>query len=87
MAKQTAKEYSSGLPAGTVDEVKPEIAVIAPKDEEFSGLYADRETGEKFALAIHEPDCYYRTHSLKNTTRFFQCTEAEFRQRFDIVKS
>lgn len=69
-----------------VEEKKVEVKELsnAPKDEDFvKGWFKDRETGEVFSLAVHEPDDYFRTHSLKNSLHFQQVTEAEFRLRFD----
>lgn len=55
-----------------------------PADDHFTGgIFRDRASGEEYALAIHPPDDYFRTHSLKNTAHFCQMTEEEFRQRFD----
>ena len=55
-----------------------------PKDEDHSaGVFKRISDGELYALAIHSPDCYNRTHSLKNTAHFWQGNESEFRIQFD----
>lgn len=69
-----------------VVEEKPADSEIVKgvADEDFKdGQFVDRETNEKFALCIHAADDYGRTHSLKNSLHFYQCTEAEFRLKFD----
>lgn len=72
------------LPVVDTKEVEIKETSNGPRDEDFTrGNFKDKETGEVFALAIHEPDDYFRTHSLKNSAHFFQCTESEFRLRFD----
>lgn len=84
-AVETAEEKPKphpNLPVVSVVE-SPVSESCAPKDEDFTdGVFAERETGEEFALAIHAPDDYFRTHSLKNTVHFIQCTEAEFLLKF-----
>jgi hypothetical protein len=66
------------------------LAIEAPGDNEFHrGLYVMREghhAGEQFALAIHEPDLYGKTHSLKNSIHFWQGTAEDFRNAFDPAK-
>ena len=72
------------LPVVEAKEVQLKEVSNGPKDEDFTGgTFKNRETGELFALAVHEPDDYFRTHSLKNTVHFQQCTESEFRLQFD----
>lgn len=72
------------LPVVEVKETTIKETSNGPRDEDFTrGKFKDKETGEIFALAVHEPDDYFRTHSLKNSAHFFQCTESEFRLRFD----
>jgi hypothetical protein len=59
----------------------------APKDEEFTdGIFVKAEgdfSGEDFALCIHPPDTYGKTHSLKNSLHFWQGTKEEFRKTFE----
>lgn len=58
-----------------------------PTDDDFAGgIFKKIEgdfSGESFALAIHEQDCYGRTHSLKNTLHFWQGSALEFKTQFD----
>jgi len=59
----------------------------APKDNEFTdGIYRMKEgnhAGEDFALCIHEPDTYGKTHSAKNSLNFWQGNEKEFKSAFE----
>jgi hypothetical protein len=53
-------------------------------DDKFThGLYKDRRTGEAFALYLHNPDGYEKTHSLKNSVHFRQLVESEFFLQFE----
>jgi len=54
-----------------------------PTDDRFTdGLYRDNRDGIIYALCVHEPDAYFRTHTLKNSAYTLDCMEAEFRQNF-----
>lgn len=59
----------------------------APKDEDFiDGLFVMKQgyhVGEEFALCIHEPNTYGRTHTLRNTQHQWEGTKKEFRQAFE----
>lgn len=39
--------------------------------------------GEEFALCIHDPNSYGRTHSLKNSLHFWEGTEGQFQLQFE----
>lgn len=54
-----------------------------PADEAFSGSYKRDSDGLVYALAVHEPDTYGRTHTAKNSAFFWQGTKEEFRQQFE----
>lgn len=68
----------------------PEVSDVStggtPKDEDYTdGIFVKRKgdwQGEEFALAIHEPDTYGRTHSCKNSLHFWQGNEDEFDAAF-----
>lgn len=53
-----------------------------PKDEDFTDGIFTME-GEKYALCIHKPDVYGRTHTLKNTRHLWQGKEAQFNSHFE----
>lgn len=70
------------VPEGDVVKSNP------PKNTDFDmdKLYVMKEghhVGEEFVLAVHEPDSYERTHSLKNKEHFWQGNEKQFRQAFE----
>lgn len=55
-----------------------------PAEEKFTdGVFIHADQQEKYALAIHEPDAYGRTHSLKNTIHSWQGTKEEFNRVFN----
>lgn len=58
-----------------------------PPDADFNkGTFVMTDgfhVGEKFALAIHEPDCYGKTHSMKNTLHFWQGNAADVKLQFE----
>lgn len=50
-----------------------------PPPEAFTGgIWIHRETGQPYVLAVHDPDVYFRTHTLKNSAYTWQGNEAEF---------
>ena len=74
------------LPVVNADEVSEALDPRSnpPRDEDHSkGIFKRISDGELYALAIHKPDCYNRTHSLKNSLHFWQGNESEFRIQFD----
>jgi len=72
-------------------EARPEVSTVvsggAPADEDYAGgiftMTAGAWIGEDFALCIHAPDTYERTHSLKNSLHFWQGKAEEFRKTFE----
>jgi hypothetical protein len=55
-----------------------------PTDDKFvHGTWIHRKTKQPFALWIHEPDVYDRTHTLKNSVSFWQGTEEQFILTFE----
>lgn len=73
--------HQADVPEGDVVKSNP------PQNTDFvKGRYVMREgnhIGEEFALAVHEPDSYERTHTLKNKEHFWQGTEKQFRIAFE----
>lgn len=78
-----AKEKAPNIPVVEESPVESDVPKGASDEDYKDGQFVDRETNEKFALCIHDADDYGRTHSLKNSLHFYQCTEEEFRQKFD----
>lgn len=71
-------------PANDVfDQMEKDPRCNPPADEDFThGLWRNVDDGMPYALCVHEPDNYFRTHSLRNSAYFWQGTESEFRQKF-----
>ncbi len=69
------------VPEGEVVKSNP------PKNTEFTEgkfrMVEGNHVGEVFALAVHEPDTYDRTHTLKNKEHFWQGNKAQFRVAFE----
>lgn len=72
-------------------EAVPEVSNVsnggAPADEDYTdGVFVMNAKAtwpnEEFALCIHEPDTYGKTHSAKNSLHFWQGNEAEFDSMF-----
>ena len=83
-SKDTVKTTGTGLPVVEAKESTLKESFNAPTDDKYTkGFFKCKEDGELYALAIHEADDYFRTHSLKNSIHFRQDTEAEFRLLFD----
>ena len=54
-----------------------------PAPEAYTGgTWIERATGLPYVLAVHEPDNFFRTHSLKNSAYFWQGDKAEFEAKF-----
>lgn len=65
-------------------ENTPFVPGDAPKDEDYTdGVFTRTSDGEDYALAIHEPDTYGKTHSAKNSRHFWQGTKEEFKKEFE----
>jgi hypothetical protein len=56
-----------------------------PDSKFCGGLWRDTETGETFALAVHEENGYFRTHTCKNSAHYWEGTEGEFKQKFERI--
>jgi len=58
-----------------------------PRNTDYTkGIFVKRRgdfAGEEFALAIHEPDTYERTHSLKNRLHFWEGNAEQFAAEFE----
>jgi hypothetical protein len=77
----------SNLPVIEQPEIVERSEPAQPLDHEYvHGLFVHRDSGEKYALCIHAPNSYDKTHTAKNTARTWQGTDAEFRLAFDPVK-
>jgi hypothetical protein len=72
----------SGLPAGSSTA---ELAAQAPTADKFKNAkrFIQRSSGEAFALVVHDPDTYGRTHTLMNQAHTWQGTEGEFIMEFE----
>ncbi len=77
-----APAFVGGIPVGRTTESRIPDEPVYP-DSAFSGLYFCEKDGEHYALCIHEPDGYQRTHTAKNTVHFWQGTKTEFRALFE----
>jgi hypothetical protein len=75
------------LPVIETPETVEVIEPAQPLDHEYThGFFIHRATGEKYALCIHAPNTYEKTHTAKNTARTWQGNDEEFRLAFDPVK-
>lgn len=77
------------LVASSIPQVKPpeptgaDMEFPFPKDEDFShGLYVQKADKLEYALCVHEPNRYGRTHTLKNSHFVWEGTEEEFNAEF-----
>lgn len=83
---QAPAQEPSNLPKGHIPglpEIPADTLMQAPTDEMYTdGEYVQKSNGEVFALCIHEPDGYGKTHSLKNQAHTVQVNEGEFDAQF-----
>lgn len=59
------------------------ISPDAPGDETFKELVSRDSDGMEFALSVHEPDTYGRTHTCKNDKYTWEGTREQFRSLFN----
>jgi len=77
----------SVLPVVQAPDAIEVINPAQPLDHEYThGLFVHRASGEKYALCIHEPNTYEKTHTAKNTLHTWQGNDEEFRLAFDPAK-
>lgn len=83
-SKPAAKTASNGLPE--VDEVASGLPVVEssePDIKEYKGRYKNSKDGLVYALAVKEDAANGRTHFLRNTRYFDNCTKEEFKERYE----
>ena len=71
------------IPKVTVSDRAEVICPNPPSDEDFTSLATRVSDGLKYAVSVHPPDTYNKTHTAKNSANFWQGTDAEFRAQFD----
>ena len=84
-------EAGQGFPDAPKFADVPEGEVVKsnpPKNTDFNTgkvfvMKEGNHIGEEFFLAVHEPDTYERTHTLKNKEHFWQGSEKQFRAAFE----
>lgn len=89
----TQEKVGDAMPEGKAFLDVPDGEIVKsnpPKNSDFdlSKRYLKKEgdfAGEEFVLAVHEPDTYERTHTLKNKQHFWQGNEKQFRATFEKV--
>lgn len=77
----------SALPVVEVADNKEALNPAQPLDHEYThGLFKKRSDGLVYALCVHAPNSYEKTHTAKNTAFTWQGDDDEFRLEFDPVK-
>lgn len=87
---ETAEAKSGGKAVAIPVVKKKELAVVEahnpPGDHQFTFLARRDVDKQLYAVAVHEPNTYGRTHTAKNSESYWDGTMEQFRTQFVVEK-